>query len=253
MLLVNTILMLMTFIAFLLALGVHYSAQSLVAIVLGDTSPSRERRLTLNPVRHLSPFGTCVAVISSFTFGLPAGIGWGTIIRPDARRLRIGANAGVIVIALSGILANLIIGVGLSFVFRSIPLHGADLLNCPLAAGGPLQSCLESWQPGWLLRIEQFGFIFASVNIAFGIFNLIPLFPLDGYHILFTLLPNGPAISYRNSEQWQELGLAALIFFLPFLLSLAGISFSLLGLLQGESYAIVETITNGQFGFLLNL
>src|SRR5271165_4392608 len=215
--------MLMTFGAFLLALGLRYGTQALVATLLGDGSQARDRQLTLNPARHLSPFGVCVGLITAFS-SFPVGLGWGQMIRPDARHLRPGPNSGIILIALSGIAVNLLAGIGVGYILGLFPVstHGIEtVIRCGNLQGGPLQSCLAAWQPGWLLRIEQFGFAFATVNVCMAILNVIPLYPLDMYQILFALLPTNLAISFRSSEATEELILAAILFFIPFLLLLS--------------------------------
>ena len=221
----NPILILMTFASFILAVGVRYGAQAAMTTVLGDGSPARDRRLTVNPTRHLAPLGTCVALIFSFPIsGLPVGLGWGRPLQPDARRLSIGANAGLVVIALSGIFTNLILGLIIAIALGQIH-YSSGALSCINNSifGGALQGCLQSWQPGWLLRIEQFAYIFASVNVVVGLLNIIPLFPLDGYFLLFTALPNNAAVRYRNSQTTQEIILAGILFLVPLVLNLSGL------------------------------
>jgi Zn-dependent protease len=221
----NPIAILMTFGSFILVMGLRYGAQAAVAGLLGDNSPAREGRLTVNPARHLAALGTCVALIFSFPVnGLPVGLGWGRPIQPDARRLRVGANTGLVIVALAGIVTNLLVGLIIALALGQIhQTAGAALCVNSGLSGGPLQGCLAGWQPGWLLRVEQFAFIFASVNIVVGLLNIIPLYPLDGYYFLFTALPNDAAVRYRNSQSTQEFILAGVLFLVPLLLSLTGL------------------------------
>lgn len=227
----NPILIVMTFVSFILTMGLRYGTQAMVTTLLGDGSPAKDRRLTLNPARHLATLGTLVALALSFPIGgyVPAGIGWGRPVRPDARHLSVGPNTGLILIGLTGIATNLIVGIVIAVGLGFIPqVTTSQLATCFTAQGlvlqgGPLQSCLQAWQPGWALRLEQFGFIFASVNIIVGLLNIIPLFPLDGSRILFALLPDRAAINYRNNEVNQELILFALLLFLPFFITIAGL------------------------------
>jgi Zn-dependent protease len=265
---VNTIWMLMTFIAFLMAMGLHYGAQAFVAAMLGDGSPARERRLTLNPARHLAALGTVVALISAFpasggllaTSAVPIGLGWGKPIRPNATRLSVGPNTGLVIIGLTGIAVNIIIGILVAVLLAFLPTHitaSSTLIdNCAAnLQGGPLQSCLQAWQPGWALRLEEFAVVFASVNVLVGLLNIIPLFPLDGYHILYAFLPTKAAISYRNGESWQELVLLGLLFFLPFLLQLIGASPQAdpFVWIQTQSFNIVISFSNVNYLALLGL
>jgi Zn-dependent protease len=66
-------------------------------------------------------------------------------------------------------------------------------------------------------RIPQFVLTFASVNFSLAIFNLIPLYPLDGYQILYTLLPNRQAVSFARSATYGPFIILLIIFLLPFL------------------------------------
>ncbi len=219
----NPIIMLMTFASFILVMGVRYGAQAAVATVLGDRSVARTGRLSLRPARHLATLGTCVAVLFCFPLsGSSVGLGWGRPVQPDAMKLRTGANAGLVIVALTGIATNLLLGLVLAVALGQLhyTIGAYQCLDSTLL-GGPLQGCLASWQPGWLLRVEQFGFVFASVNIVVGLLNLIPLFPLDGYTLLFTALPNNAAVRYRNSQETQQIALAAILLLLPLVLTFA--------------------------------
>jgi Zn-dependent protease len=215
----NTILMTMTFASFLIALGIHYSAQAAAAAALGDRSLLYEGRMSLNPLRHASPIGTVVALTQAFPFvGLPFGFGWGRIARPDPRRFRSDPDVGLCIYALSGILANILTGILVALLIGILAGNDAIpfvLNRCSFFTGGDLQSCLQPWQPGWILRIEQFAFVFGLVNIMVGLLNLIPLYPLDGYHLLFALLPDRTAFQYRQSAQTQEYILVMAVFLLP--------------------------------------
>jgi Zn-dependent protease len=252
----NTILMAMTFVAFLLAMSVHYTTQALVAAMMGDGSPAHNRRLNLNPLRHAEPLGMVVALTAAFPASIgipPAGIGWGKPIIPDARKLSIGPNAGLIMMALSGIAVNIFIGLGLGIALGFVPPpdHTASLYLSAsgFISGGPLQGALSSWEPGWMLRILQFGFVFAYVNVMIGIINIIPLFPLDGYHILFALLPERSAVSYRNNQQMQELILLLLLFLVPFILSFAaGVTFNPIQILRDWSVNLVAHFSGVDIG-----
>ncbi len=262
----NTILMMMTFAAFVLAMGIRYATQAFVAAMLGDGSPARDRRLTLNPARQLAPMGTMVALISAFpapgflsaSYLGPVGLGWGKPIRPNTLRLSAGPNAGLVIIGLSGIIINLLVGSLAALLLALLPIHGLSLsdLNCIDVGhlqGEPLQSCLSFWQPAWALRLEQFTFVFASVNLLIGLLNIIPLFPLDGYHILFAFLPTKAAVGYRNNEFVQEMVLVGLLFFLPFLLQIIGAPQTLNPFywLQQFSYSIIDLFTVPHYGVTL--
>lgn len=224
---INVILVLETFLAFVLAITIHECAHAGMATVLGDTIVESEGRLSFNPVRHMAPVGTLVAVVLSLTFPY-AGLGWGRPVRFDALRLRIGPNIGTILIALAGPLANLVIGVAIGIGIGFIPNYGLVRLctdTSPQSSslflyGQALERCLAHVQPAYLLRIEQFAITLAVTNILIALINIIPLHPLDGYKVLFALLPNQQAISFRRLEPYMEALLLALFFVLPYLAAL---------------------------------
>ena len=225
----NVILMVETFVAFILAVTIHGAAQARMATLLGDTTPRLRGRLSLFPQQHLSAIGIIAGIVFSVTT-VGAGIGWGKPLEIDARKLRIGPNIGTIVVALSGLVFNALLGVAILLLFNLLPnintfAHQANVCVNGGLSGGDLQGCVQS-VPGWALRIEQFFFIFALTNIAVAILNIIPLHPLDGYHVLFALLPNRQAIGWRNFAPWGELLLLVIFFVIPVILQFLNISFS---------------------------
>ncbi len=254
----NTILMLMTFLSFFAALSIHYSFQAFVSAILGDGSMSRSGRLNINPLKHIDVFGLSVAVVSAFPLGgAPVGLGWGKLVRPDAKNFRIDPNLGVVLVGLSGICINIATGVITAVILGVLPYSRPDsaanfCLNGFLD-GGPLQTCLASWQNGAALRVEQFFFVFAAVNISVGLLNILPLFPLDGYHILFGLLPTNSALQYRHSEANQQLILLGILFLLPMLLQFIGFLFNPSELLFQLSATITALFTGPVGAFALRL
>ena len=222
----NVILIVETFVTFILAITIHEATHAAVASALGDHTPVAEGRLALAPRRQMATVGTIVGLVTSFSFG---GLGWGRPVRYDSTRMRVGPNLGIFLVALSAPLVNLIIGVGVALLLTVFPGYttlGARTDICSGQLGVHLQSCLGSAQPAYLLRIEQFLFIFAVTNILLALINLIPLHPLDGYKMLFAILPDQPAVSYRRYEGYMEFGLLVLFFALPYVLRYLGILFS---------------------------
>jgi Zn-dependent protease len=225
----NVILMVETFVAFILAVTIHGAVQARVATVLGDNTSRLRGRLSLFPQQHLSAIGVIAGIV--FSVGsVGAGIGWGKPLEIDARKLRIGPNIGTIVVALSGLVFNALLGIAILFAFNLLPnlttyAHQANACVNGGLFGSALQGCVQG-VPGWALRIEQFLFVFALTNIAVAILNIIPLYPLDGYHILFALLPARPAIGWRNFAPWGELLLLVIFFVIPVILQFLNISFS---------------------------
>ena len=203
---INVILAFMIIISFLISVVLHEFGHSLVATWLGDPTPRAEGRLSLGLRSHLDPLGTMLCVILAF-FAVPAGpvgLGWGKPVKPDPWKLRGGPNAGTLLVALGGILMNLVVAVLAAIVLRLLP----DSLG----------------QNAFAIRIPQFVLTFASVNFCLAIFNLIPLYPLDGYQILYTLLPNRQAVGFSRSATYGPFIILLLIFLLPFLGQISGMS-----------------------------
>lgn len=225
----NVILMVETFVAFLLVVTIHGAVQARVATLLGDSTSRLRGRLSLWPPRQLSAIGVIVGIVFSVS-SQGAGIGWGKPLEIDARKLRIGANFGTIVVALSGLLFNALLGIVILLLFNLLPnagtfAHQADLCVGQGLGASALQSCVHAL-PAWALRIEQFVYIFALTNIAIAILNIIPLHPLDGYHVVFALLPTRQAIGWRNFAPWMELILLVIFFVIPVILQFLSIGFS---------------------------
>ncbi len=255
----SPIFMIETFVAFVLAIGLHEAAHAGMAAMLGDSTPLSKGRLSLNPLRHLSAIGTIVAIVYSLG-SLPAGLGWGKPLDVDARRLRVGPNIGLILVALAGPLVNLAVGLGVAFLVTLIPgynhLGNAYFNTCFVQAhttARELEICLASTQPAYLLRIEQFAIAFAVTNVSIALLNIIPLHPLDGYKVLFALLPSRQAIAYRNLEPYMELLLLLLLFLLPYLLTVLSIPFSPGTWLIDRAYELVQTIATDVAQLFLNL
>jgi Zn-dependent protease len=201
---INVLLALMVIVSFLIALPLHECGHALVASWLGDSTPRQEGRQSLSLRTHIDPVGTLMCVLLAFQPVLGVGLGWGKPVKLDVWKVRVGPNTGTLLVALAGPIFSLLIGMLAALVIRFLP---AVLFASQLA-----------------IHIPQLILVFASVNICLAIFNLIPLYPLDGYQILYTLLPSRQAVQFARSATYGPLIILALFFLLPFLAQLAGIS-----------------------------
>lgn len=250
----NVILIVETFVAFVIAVTLHEAAHAGMASLLGDSTAVSRGRLSLSPRRQMATVGTIVALVLSVS--VPAGLGWGKPMEIDARRMRVGPNVGTILVALAGPAVNALLGIGLAATLHLIPSYGTLAAHSALCGGSGafLQRCLSGAQPVYLLRLEQFGYIFAITNILLALLNLIPLYPLDGYHLLFALLPSGPAVAYRDFSRYMEVTLLAIFFVIPYLLLLLRIASISPGLWFAEwSNSIASIFSGGAFSFYLLL
>jgi Zn-dependent protease len=152
--------------AIIVGLTVHEYAHAWAADRLGDPTARLLGRLSLNPIRHIDPFG--------FLFLLLAGFGWARPVAFDRQNLR-NRKRDEALIAVAGPAANLLLA-----IFGSIALR-----------------LLVLAYPGWLSgQAGEIGLrlvlSFVYLNYGLFIFNLIPIPPLDGSHILFGALPIRP-------------------------------------------------------------
>jgi Zn-dependent protease len=166
----------------LFAISAHEAAHAWMSNKFGDDTARLLGRITLNPVKHTDPIGTLLIPIAGFIFGHMGGavasiplIGWGkpTPVNPLRWRNRDVAN---VMVSIAGILANLIIAVcafALIEVARFSGLFGQGAL---------LSSVREP--------VSLFLFTALFLNVSLALFNLLPIPPLDGSKVLWTILPD---------------------------------------------------------------
>lgn len=158
----------------------------------GDPTADRLGRITLNPLAHLDPVGSfLVPAILYFSGGLI--FGWAKPVPIDPRNFRTHPWSDIRV-SLAGIAANL--GAALLLALLAGPLAGLG--------GGPLA--------GTALLIVTYG-IFINLILAF--FNLLPIPPLDGSHVVAHLLPPALAAPYRAFGRYGILVLIGVVYFVP--------------------------------------
>ena len=213
---INVVLALMIIGSFLVAIPLHESGHALMASMLGDRTPREEGRLSLSLRSHIDPIGTLMCVLLAFQPILGVGFGWGKPVKADPWKMRVGANAGMLLVAWAGLIFSLLIGVLVSVLLRFVPIQ-------------MLESAVG-------LHVIQLLIVFASVNICLAIFNLFPLYPLDGYQIVYTLLPSRQAVQFAKSAAYGPLIILGLFFLLPFLAQLGSPGLSSFHLFQLPYY-----------------
>ena len=166
----NFALGLTNYIVLLFSLSFHESAHAWMALRLGDDTAASLGRITLNPVAHIDPFGTILMPLLQIFGGFPV-IGWAKPTPYDAGRFRrdVSLRRGHISVAGVGPLSNLI----LAFVF-------AVLFAVILRLDVP---------PDMKNGVYSFMSIGIAMNVALALFNILPVPPLDGSHILSWSLP----------------------------------------------------------------
>ncbi len=176
----------------LLAIILHEVAHGYVADRLGDPTARLLGRLNLNPFRHLDPIGT----IAIFVFGF----GWARPVPVNAGNLR-NPRRDMIWVSLAGPLTNLALA-GVSVLL----LRGISLLEASSLADGLF--FVEIARP---LRIMAAFSLY--INVLLGIFNLLPIPPLDGGRVLMGVLPGKHALWLNRLEPFGFVLLLMLIFF----------------------------------------
>jgi Zn-dependent protease len=235
---INVVLALMVIGSFLVALPLHESGHALMASLLGDRTPREDGRQSLSLRSHIDPIGTLMCVLLAFQPGLAVGFGWGKPVKPDPWKMRVGANAGVLLVAWAGLLFSLLIGVLVAALVRFVPLQMYESLVA--------------------VHLIQLLIVFSSVNICLAIFNLFPLYPLDGYQIVYTLLPGKQAVQFAKSAAYGPLIILGLFFLLPFLAQLASPGLSTFPLFQLPYYIWLGSVNiialvMGQIPDIVNL
>jgi Zn-dependent protease len=171
----------------IIAFTIHEFAHAWTAVRLGDDTPRRMGRLTLNPLVHLDPLGSILLLF--------AGFGWAKPVQVNPYNLRWGAAMGMAVVAAAGPLSNLVMA-----MLAAIPIR----LGLVPAGGSSIGGILPS--PG------QFLAEFIFINIILLLFNLIPIAPLDGSKIIRGFAPPSWDRVFMQLEQWGPFLLMALVF-----------------------------------------
>jgi len=165
------------------AITLHEAAHGYVARMLGDPTAQQAGRITLNPMRHIDPVGTLLVpvgiLLMSKLMGGPAMlVGWAKPVPVDVGRLR-RPKTDMLRVALAGPAANLLMA-----------LLWVVSMRLYLAGG------LEE---GYWYQMAMAG---VNVNLVLMALNLLPILPLDGGRILFSLLPNRLAWQYSRIEPY---------------------------------------------------
>ncbi len=167
--------LLLTIPGVLIAITFHEFAHAFVADKLGDDTPRSQGRLTLNPLSHLDPFGLVMLIF--------AHIGWGkpVQINPNNFTRKISAKIAEALVSLAGPVMNFILAFLFAILFYALQVF-ASSFAFTTQAGNIIMTMLQYT---------------VMVNVGLGVFNLIPLPPLDGSKILMAFLP-------YNAKRWFE-------------------------------------------------
>ncbi|WP_300022748.1 site-2 protease family protein [Oscillibacter sp.] len=171
--------------AIFLCLTVHETCHGLAAYALGDPTAKSMHRLSLNPLRHIDWFGLAMMFV--------AGFGWAKPVPVDPRYFR-KPKQGMALTALAGPVSNLLLAL------LAIAISKVIYLYAPYNVfwNGLFEFCLYTVAP---------------LSVGLGLFNLVPIPPLDGSKVLAVLLPDGAYVTLMRYERYGMLVLLALSWF----------------------------------------
>lgn len=165
----------------LTAMSFHEYSHAWVANKLGDPTAEIQGRLTLNPIKHIDIFGFLMLIV--------AGFGWANPVPFNPNNFK-NRKSGTLLVAIAGPISNFILAFIFAFALKYVAI--------------PLNNLI-------LYYIFLYG---VTINVGFGIFNLLPLPPLDGSKILASILPEKIEILFYRYEKY--------IYFLIILLAFTG-------------------------------
>jgi Zn-dependent protease len=188
--------------ALVVGIAFHEFCHAAAATALGDRLPARQGRVTLNPLAHLDPAGTVLMMF--------IGFGWGKPVQFNPFGLRVAPKTAMLVVALAGPASNF---VAAALIAVPIQMGMVPYIN-PLGAI-PRFLIAGDGQPEDFVGL----FLTATVylNCILGVFNLIPIHPLDGFKVAAGLLPDELSEPFTRLAQYGPGILLVVLFAIPFL------------------------------------
>ncbi len=179
-----------------IAIVFHEVAHGLVARRLGDPTAEQRGRLTFNPIKHVDPFGTVILPLILAVSHAGAIFGWAKPVPVNYARLR-NPRRDMILVALAGPGMNLLLAIAGALILA------ATIMLSDGAQGGAAQ----------FIALNALNFVY--INIFLGIFNLLPIPPFDGGHVVEGMLPPVLGQHYRKIGRFSLLVFVLLLLVLP--------------------------------------
>jgi Zn-dependent protease len=188
--------------AAVVAITLHEAAHGYAALAMGDTTARDQGRLSLNPWRHVDDMGTLIVpglllIVQVLTIGRVEFLfGWAKPVPVDPLAMR-NPRSGMAWVALAGPAMNFALA-----LLAGLSVHLVSALIWPLS-------------PDSAVVLYRFIWLFILSNLVLGLFNLLPIPPLDGGRVVNALLPARAADMYMRLERWGILLVMLLVFVLP--------------------------------------
>jgi Zn-dependent protease len=198
-------------IVFLFAISFHESAHAWMANRCGDPTARLLGRISLNPIKHIDLFGTIILPLLALVAHIPV-LGWAKPTPVDPRNFRRPVRDDILT-AVIGPISNFVVAAAALVILVSIALAsrmGAGFINTILYTYPNHLDILAAQTDSWLMPFSLLAYELMVINIILGVFNLIPVPPLDGSHVLRHFLP-APLLKVYDTAGWMCL--LALVYF----------------------------------------
>ena len=192
----------------ILSVVVHEVSHGYAAFIMGDPTAKNAGRLSINPVRHLDMMGSVIVPLFLVLFRSPLFFGWAKPVPYNPYNLK-NQKWGPGIVAAAGPLSNFLIAGVFGLASAFVPLTSS--LKAGIASGAVISFGLQSGD--YAVALYSFFVMVVWINVFLGIFNLVPIPPLDGSKVLFSLLPYG----WLNIQTFLEkYGFFILVIFILF-------------------------------------
>ncbi|MEI6971047.1 MAG: site-2 protease family protein [bacterium] len=151
---------------------VHEVAHGYVAYRLGDPTAHLSNRLSLNPLNHIDPVGSIILPLLLVLSQSPVFLAWAKPVPVDPRYFR-NPRRDDLLVSIAGVVSNMILAVMAAALFRLL-------------------------EPGQNDALSSFLWLFCAINVGLAVFNMVPVPPLDGSHVLAAILPASAARAYSQ-------------------------------------------------------
>ncbi len=198
------------FVIIFVVFPIHECAHGFVAKLLGDDTAERQGRLTLNPLHHIDPMGALAMCLCN--------IGWAKPTPVDLRKCtKVSMRKANVLVSLAGPVSNILLSLVLIIVEKVIILIAGNSIDMTLY---------------YVILALNYT---ATINIYLAVFNLIPVPPFDGYHVLASFLP-AKAVYFMEKN-------GRIIYWIVFFLIISGVLSIPLGAISNGIYWLLDKIT----------